>query len=375
MIVLMGSGETSPTMVELHKSLLRRSGSLSILDTPYGFQENADELTARAREYFTERVGVRPDVISLRSADGPVLDLGTALSAAEAAECIFAGPGSPTYALRQWLPLDVGGVLKRLIDRGGVVTLASAASITAGALSLPVYEIYKVGEHPYWERGLDLLSHVGLTAAVVPHFNNAEGGTHDTSCCYVGRRRLELLRSQRPEVPVLGIDEHTALSIDPQNLTVARVAGLGQVHILSAGVEIHVSSGDTLDLTGILSTATTSVFVERPVQVRDSAPDLRTAIADRDPSAVLAALIDIFGANPTTVASLSSLTPVLSAGWSDSAEPFRDLLLRARIAARKEMAWGVSDLIRDGLQQLGYAIEDTESGQQMRQLSRSPIDP
>ena len=28
-----------------------------MLDTPYGFQENADEITARALDYFRENVG------------------------------------------------------------------------------------------------------------------------------------------------------------------------------------------------------------------------------------------------------------------------------------------------------------------------------
>jgi hypothetical protein len=41
----MGSGETSPTMVTIHKALVARLGtgdrSAILLDTPYAFQENA----------------------------------------------------------------------------------------------------------------------------------------------------------------------------------------------------------------------------------------------------------------------------------------------------------------------------------------------
>jgi GntR family transcriptional regulator/MocR family aminotransferase len=42
----MGSGETSPTMVKAHRSLMAQPAVL--LDTPFGFQENADDIVARA---------------------------------------------------------------------------------------------------------------------------------------------------------------------------------------------------------------------------------------------------------------------------------------------------------------------------------------
>lgn len=359
-------------MVELHKWLLRGRRRVSIVETPYGFQENADELTAKTRAYFADRVGVPSDVITLRSADGPALQLGAALAAAQNAEYLFAGPGSPTYALRQWRRLTFGPVLQGVVDRGGVVTLASAASITAGVLSLPVYEIYKVGEHPYWEQGIDLLAHVGITAAVVPHFNNAEGGTHDTSCCYVGKRRLEMLRSQRPEVPVLGIDEHTALVIDPQDLSAARVVGLGQVHMLNVDSETHVGSSNAIDLTTALHAVAPSAKPLRPEDEPTFLTSLASAIADQDPSQVLSALVQLSDADPTTTATLTTLLPVLGAGWLDSARPFRDLLLQARQRARDERAWAVSDLIRDGMDRLGYSVEDTADGQRIREAPSAP---
>ena len=48
----MGSGETSPTMVTPHQKILASLGKLNqlkltILDTPFGFQENADDLTEK----------------------------------------------------------------------------------------------------------------------------------------------------------------------------------------------------------------------------------------------------------------------------------------------------------------------------------------
>ncbi len=57
------------------------------------------------------------------------------------------------------------------------MVFASAAALTLGRWTVPVYEIYKVGEDPHWLEGLDLLSQTGIDGAVIPHFDNAEGGT------------------------------------------------------------------------------------------------------------------------------------------------------------------------------------------------------
>ena len=131
------------------------------------------------------------------------------------ARYVFAGPGSPSYALRQWLGTAVPDLLAAKLRDGGCVTLASAAAVGLGVCSLPVYEVYKVGEEPRWLDGLDLLSVTGLRAAVVPHYNNAEGGTHDTRYCYMGERRLRMLEELLPEgVDILGVDEHTAAIFD-----------------------------------------------------------------------------------------------------------------------------------------------------------------
>ena len=94
--------------------------------------------------------------------------------------------------------------------------MASAAALTLGVVTIPVYEIYKVGDDPRWLDGLDLLGPAtGLRAAVVPHYDNAEGGTHDTRFCYMGERRLRTLEAALPDGTfILGVDGHTALVLD-----------------------------------------------------------------------------------------------------------------------------------------------------------------
>ena len=59
-LAIMGSGETAPTMKGPHRSIFERLGpdvDAVLLDTPFGFQENAPILAAKATEYFRDAVG------------------------------------------------------------------------------------------------------------------------------------------------------------------------------------------------------------------------------------------------------------------------------------------------------------------------------
>lgn len=348
-------------MVELHKSLMKGRSGVTVLDTPYGFQANADELSKKAVEYFARSVGVPAQVASLRSQQISAADLGRGMAALREADYVFSGPGSPTYALRQWTAMDMAAVFADVVERGGVVTLASAASVCAGHISLPVYEIYKAGIEPAWQPGLDLLGRFGVHATVVPHFNNTEGGTHDTSCCYVGRSRLEHLRTLEPDVAVIGLDEHTALVFDPSSGT-ASVHGLGRIHLLVGTAEYDFGSGESFDLrASLVSTAASAVEVVVTPAPRED--ELRTAFLEREPQRVAEAIANLLPREHA--ATVMALVPVLAAGWADVTGPYEQLLLTARQSAREAKAWALSDLLRDGLASLGCHVEDTPQGQRV----------
>jgi hypothetical protein len=248
LLVIMGSGETSPTMSGVHADLLARLGPPPVpavlLDTPYGFQENASDITRKALTYFRENVGQEMGVASFRSAaTATPLDYETMLARLREASYVFAGPGSPSYALRTWRGSDVPQVLVEKLRSGGCVTFASAAACTLGSHALPVYEIYKVGGDAVWLPGLGILGEVGIEGAVIPHFNNAEGGTHDTRYCYMGERRLCLLESMlEPGAAILGVDEHTACILDLEADTVT-VRGNGAVTVRRRGLARRLESG------------------------------------------------------------------------------------------------------------------------------------
>ncbi|MBO0867549.1 MAG: hypothetical protein J2P15_03205, partial [Micromonosporaceae bacterium] len=99
LLVIMGSGETAPTMVKPHRAVFERVGEAPaiLLDTPYGFQENAEDISTRAVNYFAASVGRKVEVVSWR-ADPSALERERALAAVHDAGWVFAGPGSPSYA-------------------------------------------------------------------------------------------------------------------------------------------------------------------------------------------------------------------------------------------------------------------------------------
>ncbi|MEV6347108.1 hypothetical protein [Actinoplanes sp. NPDC051851] len=254
MLTIMGSGETSPTMVTVHRQVaaLLPAGSPAVLiETPYGFQENVASISAKAERYFAGSVGLTVRTApGLRGGDPPSEDADRGLAMVRSAGWLFSGPGSPTYAMRWWRPGAVAQALHdRLRQHRGITVFASAAAATLGRWTVPVYEIYKAGEPARWAEGLDLLRHLDLRVALVPHYDNTEGGTgFDTRYCYLGERRLRAMEWQLPEdAAVLGVDEHTAVHIDPSAGTV-RVAGRGGLTVRRRGHSTVLPTGTSLGL-------------------------------------------------------------------------------------------------------------------------------
>ena len=263
-LAIIGSGETSPTMVTVHRDLLSRlepAGPQAIaLATPYAFQENAPDVSTRTQRYFADSVGLQ---VRVAAGTSPNADPGMApplippdeedearqAAAIRAADWVFAGPGSPSYALAHWHAGPVAaGLRDRVLAGDGLTVLASAAAATAGRFTLPVYEIYKAGGAPRWLDGLDLLGPLGLTVALIPHYDNAEGGRYDTRHCYLGERRLAVMERDLPaDAAVLGVDEHTAVLIDLRTSDV-EIRGRGGVTVRRSGHSVVLPAGTRLSM-------------------------------------------------------------------------------------------------------------------------------
>ncbi len=429
LLTIMGSGETAPTMVKVHRAVRDRLGADAsgvLLDTPYGFQRNADDLSARAVAYFRDSVGMTMTPADLRTSADLDGQKGASITARmAAASLLFSGPGSPSYALRQWAGTLVPGLLAEKLALGGAITFASAAALTLGALTVPVYEIYKVGEAPRWLEGLDLFSKVGIPAVVIPHYDNAEGGTHDTRYCYLGEERLELLEKEIPDgVFILGVDEHTAITFDLESGE-AIIAGNSRVtvrvkgasSVLEAGVV--VPTAHLLELAARLASGTNGRSRESaPSVAPDSAAGaeagtgystgstqpgaivaeasgtpllqavrryeaaFRDAKTAGDAASMVGAALDLsdelwsWVADPnqsdeldrgraalrSMVVDLGSLAAEALKDPADLFGPFVDLLVQSRNLAREERRFAEADAVRDSLASLGIEIHDTPEG-------------
>ena len=238
-------------MVTPHQNVLKNFPKDSIrvnLDTPYGFQENADELTEKIRKYFSVNVGY--DIEDLRARHSSH-DAATSIEQLAKATWAFSGPGSPTYALNTWKKLGIDQALRGVVDRGALV-LASAAAMSIGAKVMPVYEMYKVGSDPHWLDGTNLLEYAtGINAAVVAHYNNAQGGTHDTRYCFVGQKRMDVLEEQLEGVAVLGIDEHTGIQFELDTKRF-EVIGKGSITFKKNGEKQELHKGDSGDIAAFM---------------------------------------------------------------------------------------------------------------------------
>jgi len=402
-LTIMGSGETAPTMVPTHRMLVARLGSstkATLLDTPYGFQENAPELAAKAVDYFKTSVNVDLVVAGLTEiADGDALVVERGLNAVKDADYVFAGPGSPTYALRQWAGTSLPELLATKLRSGGAVTFASAAALTLGKKTLPIYEIYKAGEQPRWLDGLDVLSVVGIDAAVIPHYNNAEGGHHDTRFCYMGERRLSRLELELPGTTyVLGIDEHTGVVMDLDADT-ATVVGKGVLTLRVRGASTEIPSGETVPLDRLRDPSSTTA-VSRP-SVAAPAPlvdvvvdsnlrqaterlsgDFDAALVAGDADAAARAVLELEDAitswsadtlqgtdgefaRATLRSMITRLAGAASSGLTDPRDvvgPYMEVLLTLRAQVRSDKRFDLSDMIRDRLTEIGVEVRDTPNG-------------
>jgi cyanophycinase-like exopeptidase len=404
-LTIMGSGETSPTMTKVHRDLIDRMGSAPVpavmLDTPFGFQENADDITAKAVAYFRESVQREIGVASHRSAEAAdAVAYEQMLARLREARYVFSGPGSPSYALTQWTGGQVPVVLAEKLRTGGAVTFASAAAVTLGAFALPVYEVYKVGHRLHWLDGLDLLGEVGLRAAVVPHFNNAEGGNHDTRYCYMGERRLSALEAMLPDdVFVLGVDEHTALVLDLDAGT-ATVAGNGTVTVRHRTLSRILTTGQSVPLADLAATPTTAA----PATTSDGPPAPRVedaeesdplldgialcrrefdaALAARDGRGAVKAVLQLDDllvewsrdtlqsdhldrGRAALRAMVVRLGEASEEGLRDPREivgPYVEAILDARRQARGDRRFADADALRDRLIEAGVEVRDTPGG-------------
>jgi len=327
-------------MAPLHRSLVaslpKRStpSSLVALDGSYDFQTNRAEMGEKIAVFFRSKVGIPTTVIGLPETDRAGADLAPSalaptIAGLNAADLIFLGPGSPSRALRRWGGTPIVDQVISRIQNGATLITSSAAAAASGRCTIPVYEIYKAGTNPVWLDGLDIFGALtGLAVAVVPHWNNNEGATHDTSRCFIGEGRLQQLeRTLADGTAILGIDEHSALTIDLGENSVT-VAGKGAVTIRIPGIgETAMHSGATESL---------ATFVAR-FGAAVGAPRLQVT---------------------TTEAAL----PVPATATALDVSAAVEQLIALRATARAERRFSEADALRAAIEALGVELVDEPTG-------------
>jgi hypothetical protein len=339
-IAFLGSGETSRAGGVIFERLVTgflHPPKIVILETPAGFETNSQQVAGRVADFMGSRlVNYRPEITLV-----PARKRGTPFSPDEPAilipllnaDLVFMGPGSPTYAIRQ-LQGSLAWELIRARQRlGAALVFASSASIAVGMWGLPVYEIYKVGEDVHSVQGLDIFSDFGLHASFIPHWNNAEGGDDlDTSRCFIGRDRFDAWHSSLPPGSVtVGLDEHTWLLMDV-NTGRCDVGGVGTVAILK-NAETRIFAAD-------------ASFPLAEIGLMRVPDPLNAGISDRAWRMV----------NEIPLPAINEPSPEILA------------LLEEREKARAGANWVESDRLRVQLEQNGWRIQDTKSGQKLTRI-------
>ena len=346
-IAILGSGETSPNLVSVHRNLINKiDGEViaSLIDTPFGFQENADQLVDKLIEFYDVSLNLEINLASFRNKKYfKSVEYFEFIKKIQSSNFIFSGPGSPSYATKNWIDTDVPEIFKERLYSGSSLIFASAAASTLGIRTIPVYEIYKVGIDPYWEKGINLLEVFDIDCVVVPHFNNKEGGNHDTSISYLGAKRMEILQEIQP-TNILGIDEHTALIIDAKE-NLFEVEGLGQVTVINQNETQNFKNGEKYsldDLRKLLENTETKSIKESADNDQNSQDEqiedvLRKEIAE------LRLEIEKNNKNSENINNLINK------------------LISYRIELRSSQKYEESDIVRDFLTESNIEIEDDKN--------------
>ena len=273
-------------MAKVHRALFDRLGSApvpaAILDTPYGFQENADDLSARivrvlrgahrARPYGAPPIVPDVDPITGRVGHRARPVRGVPVPHGRAGQSELRpppvgrrpDPGGARDEAAIWRrdrdDGQRGGPHARRRDDPGLRDLQGRRGTPLAA-------------------GLDILGQRPVCAPrSCPHYDNAEGGNHDTRFCYIGERRLRSSSGHAGRgVRARGRRPHGARSwISSAG---GAVVGLGGVTIRARGRSTVLPSG--AELTS-MSSATLPV-ASPPMHLSISAGKKRAAAVRRPP--------------------------------------------------------------------------------------------
>jgi hypothetical protein len=342
-VCLLGGGAAIPASGKSHEYLAQRLPPrmrIAVLETPAGFELNSDMVAAKLARFIEQRLqnyAPRVEVVAARKRGTPFSpDKHEIVAPILSADKIVLGPGSPTYGVRQLQDSLALSYIKARQWQGGFLLISSSATLSFSQCTMPVYEIYKVGEELHWQAGLDYFADYGLELTIVPHWNNNDGGADlDTSRCYVGMARFEpLLEMLPPGQTVLGLDDHTSAMLDFQSGLVTVIGG-SSITILSDGKQRQFESGAQFNLEelGNWHLPSSDQLPDDIWQAADVAWQERL-VRDAQPEA------------PDAVLTLA----------------------KQRMQARAHRDWQLADSLRDQIAAAGWHIKDTATDYELEPI-------
>lgn len=250
------------------------------------------------------------------------------------ADEILLGPGSPTYAAKQLRDSLAAEMIKARHRLGSTLFLSSSATLAFSKHTMPVYEIYKVGEDLHWQTGLNFFAPFGWSISIIPHWDNNDGGnTVDTSRCYVGQERFARLRALLPEgETVIGLDEHTSVIFDFES-SFCHVLGNKGVVIIQGERTERFENGDSFPFTIFgdwqePDNGDISADIWQTALTKQTAREAQRTAINQPPDEVIA-------------------------------------LANERSLARANQSWARSDELRDEIAALGWQIKDTKTAYEL----------
>jgi cysteinyl-tRNA synthetase len=244
---------------------------------------------------------------------------------------------------------------------------------------------------------------------IIPHYDNAEGGHHDTRYCYLGERRLARLERDLPDGSfVLGVDEHTAVLLDLATQQ-ATVVGKGRLTVRRRGLSVVYPSGAQVSFDHVAtatnydqavagpspsdtdtvvaphdepSAATCSAASSLGAAAETAEAAFNAALKERDVDGCVTAILDLEQARRDwatdtltsnegelataalrrMVVRLGELAETGSRDPDEALSPFIATILELRHRARSTNDYATSDWIRDRLQASGLEVRDTPGG-------------
>jgi hypothetical protein len=357
-------------MSSIHRTALQRLEKpvrAAFLDTTAGFETNVDAISEKAVEYYAHHLQTQLRVAGYKHRGVAPSQIAAAVGVIRDSNLIFAGPGSPTYAIRQWRDSPVWQAVVESFEGGADLLFASAASIALGRYAVPVYEVYKAGEDPFWADGLDLMNRLGLCVAIVPHFDDSSGGeNYDSRFCYMGAKRFDTLQERLPaDVTILGIDAYTGICFDPASSS-ASVSGQGGITLIGEAGVNRYEAGAVLPFEAFRSGA------RGVVQTYDAAKavsgyEFTDEASDGDPMQEIARYVESLDSltgnqKVDLLARLQALQESVGSASPETEDHLVDLVIELREALRGAKRYDLADKARDLLDNLGFELNDTPQG-------------